>query len=502
MRILILVACFWGNFMISSFAQVHFLKEDFSNQKVIGDGQLLHPTSIRFDDNGTGYLTLKRGIVMVLDTLGKLQATPLLDISEEVVGDADHGLVSIALDPNFLNNGYFYLFYAVDRHYLMTYGTPAYDPSFTIEKQATIGRIARFQADASKGFKELVADSKMILVGKDAHDLSFPILMSSHGMGSLVFAEDGTLLASGGDAGSFQAADFGSSEHTYFEQALQDGIIREKDNIGAFRSQLIDNLAGKIIRIDPETGEGIPSNPFYDAANPASPKSKVWSLGFRNPFRFIIEPGSGSHNPLVGEPGNLYVGDVGSGWWEELNVVQEGGQNFGWPLYEGYWWGWDFWPTLVTNYDAPNEVAATANCPNAFYHFQDLFQEENQQGNYFFSNPCVADKSLAIDSSIPVFTHTRPVITWSNHLWNKPARALVPSFDSLGKALAVPLEESTVNTERVDLTGFSSMPAVYYKEGNFPEVYKEALFVADYSGWIKAFYLDEQKKLILSLIHI
>ena len=83
--------------MISSFAQVHFLKEDFSNQKVIGDGQLLHPTSIRFDDNGTGYLTLKRGIVMVLDTLGKLQATPLLDISEEVVGDADHGLVSICL---------------------------------------------------------------------------------------------------------------------------------------------------------------------------------------------------------------------------------------------------------------------------------------------------------------------------------------------------------------------------------------------------------------------
>ena len=150
------------------------------------------------------------------------------------------------------------------------------------------------------------------MLGKDIADLSFPILMSSHGLGTLAFGEDGTLLASCGDAGSFQAADLGSSEHTYFQQALDDGILREKDNIGAFRSQMIDNLAGKIIRIDPETGEGIPSNPFYDRTLPNAPKSKVWSLGFRNPFRFIVQPETGSHNPMSGQPGTLFIGDVGS----------------------------------------------------------------------------------------------------------------------------------------------------------------------------------------------
>jgi len=93
--------------------QVHFLKEDFNNQKVTGSGELLHPTSILFNADGKGYITLKRGIVRVLDTTGVLLPSPLLDISEEVVGDSDHGLVSMALDPNFEKNGYFYLLYSV-----------------------------------------------------------------------------------------------------------------------------------------------------------------------------------------------------------------------------------------------------------------------------------------------------------------------------------------------------------------------------------------------------
>ena len=109
--------------------QVHFLKEEFNNQKVVGSGELLHPTSILFDAAGKGYITLKRGIVRVLDTTGVLLPTPLIDISEEVVGDSDHGLVSMALDPNFEKNGYFYLLYSVDRHHLLHFGTPEYDLS-------------------------------------------------------------------------------------------------------------------------------------------------------------------------------------------------------------------------------------------------------------------------------------------------------------------------------------------------------------------------------------
>jgi len=44
---------------------------------------------------------------------------------------------------------------------------------------------------------------------------------------------------------------------------------------------------------------------------------------------------AGSHNPANGEPGILYVGGVGWYLREELNIVRAGGENFGWPLFEG-----------------------------------------------------------------------------------------------------------------------------------------------------------------------
>src|SRR6185436_13758813 len=102
-----------------------------------------------------------------------------------------------------------------------------------------------------------------------------PVLHESHSGGSLVFGADRTLLVSTGDGASAQFADAGGS-NTYWAQALLDSIIQEKENVGSFRAQLLSSLNGKILRIDPMTGNGIPSNPFYDASNPQSAKSKVW----------------------------------------------------------------------------------------------------------------------------------------------------------------------------------------------------------------------------------
>ena len=56
----------------------------------------------------------------------------MIDISEEVLGFHDHGMLGFALHPQFNLNGYFYLFYLVDRHHLINYGTPAYNPTITI----------------------------------------------------------------------------------------------------------------------------------------------------------------------------------------------------------------------------------------------------------------------------------------------------------------------------------------------------------------------------------
>ena len=162
-----------------------------------------------------------------------------------------------------------------------------------------------------------------------------PILHESHGTGSLVFGEDGTLLATIGDGASYSSKDEGSANETYYSQALDDGIITAATNIGAYRCQTLDNYSGKILRIDPQTGEGLPSNPYWDAANPTSVASRTWSLGVRNPYRMAIVPESGSHEAGDGNPGVFIFGDVGWGAREEMSVVTGPGLNFGWPKFEG-----------------------------------------------------------------------------------------------------------------------------------------------------------------------
>src|SRR5262249_54921527 len=142
------------------------------------------------------------------------------------------------------------------------------------------------------------------------------------------------LLASCGDGGGL--SDGGSDSTTYYAQALSEGILRPKENIGAFRAQMVDSLNGKIIRINPFNGDGLPSNPFYDPANPRAPRSRVYNLGLRNPFRITLRPETGSHTQSDGFPGVLYIGDVGYFTWEEVSVSTGPGLNFGWPIFEGY----------------------------------------------------------------------------------------------------------------------------------------------------------------------
>ena len=117
----------------------------------------------------------------------------------------------------------------------------------------------------------------------------------------MVFGRDGSLFVSSGDGSNYVGVDH-----------------------RALRAQNLDSLAGKILRIDPITGTGLPDNPFYNASNPNSNRSKVWARGLRNPFRFTVNP-----DP-TGEP---FIGDVGWNNWEEINTGK--GANFGWPCYEG-----------------------------------------------------------------------------------------------------------------------------------------------------------------------
>jgi len=118
----------------------------------------------------------------------------------------------------------------------------------------------------------------------------------NHNGGALAFGPDGYLYIALGDGGA--AGDpFGNA-------------------------QSVDTLLGKILRIDVDSVEpyAIPAdNPFGN---------EIYYYGLRNPWRISFDQPTG----------DLYIGDVGQGEWEEIDYVatgSRGGLNFGWNFYEG-----------------------------------------------------------------------------------------------------------------------------------------------------------------------
>ncbi|MEM9986387.1 MAG: PQQ-dependent sugar dehydrogenase, partial [Bacteroidota bacterium] len=401
--------------------------QGFTHETIIEGRQQIN--GVTFDANGRLYFWEKHGAVFIVED-GQMLSAPLLDIRDEAANWRDHGLLGFALDPGFLNNGYLYALYVVDRYALFHRDDPDYDPHVSEEFAATIGRVTRFTADPATNFTTLIPDSRKVLLG-ETPQTGIPILHESHGVGSLVFGTDGTLLVSTGDAASYLGIDTGGEEGgAYISQALADGIIRPKEDVGAFRAQLIDCHNGKLLRIDPQTGNGLPSNPFYDATAPRAPRSRVWTMGLRNPFRFAILPETGSHDPADGNPGVFMVGDVGFTRWEELTRIGQGGLNGGWPYYEGLRHHPYFWGKRTFNLDAPNPWYDGASCDEPFLAFQDLMQQPNAQGNYLYTHPCRPGEPLP--DSLPTFVHHPPEMDWGNQ-YLEPEIVRTTRFDAQGQ---------------------------------------------------------------------
>jgi glucose/arabinose dehydrogenase len=475
---------FAGVFILYTHAFSQTFPAGFSITDVSSGSTWNAPVGAAFTTDGLKlFVWEKDGRVYVCNRQGSgnyaKQAQAVLNISDEVGGWRDFGLLGFALDPDFSGNGYIYLLYVVDRHHLMTDGLASngYSAATNQYFNATIGRVTRYTTTNSGGNLMVVPSSRKILLGE-------PILHESHGVGGLVFAADGTLLVSCGDGASYNIEDGGSIGHTYFNQALTDGIIRPEENIGAFRSQMLNSHSGKLLRINPDNGDGVSSNPFYDAATPRSPKSRVWALGFRNPFRISIKPGTGSTNPSTGDIGEVYVGDVGWGTWEELNVVKAAGTNFGWPLYEGHTVQSGYMGFNTENGDEPN---AFGSCNGRTkYRFKDLLRQDNEAKDKRVYNPCNSSQLIGNQNR---YIHARPSIDW-RHGQNI---ARVGKFDAGGVAI-----NPTIGTVGSDVVGSPfegncSAGGIWYTgAGNsFPPEYKNTLIIADYGGtWIRRLAMD------------
>jgi glucose/arabinose dehydrogenase len=147
--------------------------------------------------------------------------------------------------------------------------------------------IARFQVSGDPNLADPNTEVKLLGIDQP---------FANHNGGVLAFGPDGYLYAGLGDGGS--AGDpFGNAQKK-------------------------DVLLGKILRIDVDSAEpyAVPAdNPFGN---------EVWAYGLRNPWRLSFDK----------KTGDIYIGDVGQGSWEEIDFLQAGspgGTNFGWNLREG-----------------------------------------------------------------------------------------------------------------------------------------------------------------------
>lgn len=248
-----------------------------------------------------------------------------IDLSDEVGFAGDRGMMGIETHPQFSTNPFVFLLYTED----VVHGPPN-----DFMERAANQRLIRLE-DSNGVVNPL---SRIDLMGGSGND-GPPICFNTHAVGSVKFAHDGSLFVSTGEGAhwNFDDGDFGQDQDPWdFECAEKFG---HEQDIGAFRSQSFKSLSGKILRIKPDTGEGIclgsgyaTPNPFCDG-DPNSIFSKIWALGARNPFRMTVRPFIPGDDG--GFPGVVYFGDVGQGGYEEVNAVYKPGMNFGWPCWEG-----------------------------------------------------------------------------------------------------------------------------------------------------------------------
>ncbi len=238
------------------------------------------PVFLADPDDGSGRLFVveQAGLIRIVVD-GEVLEQPFLDLTGEIeTSGSEQGLLSMAFDPDYAENGRFFV-------------------GYTGLNSTNV--IARFEVSADDP-NQADPDSERILISvEDPY--------RNHNGGLVMFGADGYLYAGLGDGGSG-----GDPEGN---------------------GQNVRVLLGKILRLDvsgdfdsDERAYRIPDdNPFVDQEGAAP---EIWAYGFRNPWRFSFDR----------ETGDLYIGDVGQGAREEISFQaagSPGGENYGWNILEG-----------------------------------------------------------------------------------------------------------------------------------------------------------------------
>lgn len=234
------------------------------------------PVELASPDDNTDriFVVEQKGIIRVFENSSSVQrSTVFLDIEKQVSSGGEMGLLGLAFHPEYKTNGYFYLNYT------------RRNPQETV--------ISRFSVSASNP-NTADPNSETIL-------LRFGQPYDNHNGGKVAFGNDGFLYIGTGDGGSW-----GDPKN---------------------RAQDRTELLGKILRIDVNKPAGKlkysipPDNPY--AGSNLGYREEIYAYGMRNPWRFSFDRNTGK----------LWAGDVGQNKFEEIDIIEKGG-NYGWRIME------------------------------------------------------------------------------------------------------------------------------------------------------------------------
>ena len=225
---------------------------------------LAAPTAMAFAPDGRLFVSQQAGRLRVVTPGGGLKERAFASVSTDTRGA--RGLMGVAFHPDFESNGYVYVYYTAKRPFIHN-------------------RISRFTADPQNPDVALGGEKVILELDRLSDQIN-------HNGGAMHFGPDGKLYVSVGD------------------------------NNRRANAPSLGTLKGKMLRINPD-GTIPEDNPFYAVTEGRN--KAIWARGFRNPYTFDVESGTGK----------MYINDVGEQRWEEINLGKSGA-NYGWPRYEGY----------------------------------------------------------------------------------------------------------------------------------------------------------------------
>ena len=274
-------------------------------RKVVLETNCWNPMELAVLPDGRVLFIERFGAVRIWkpDTKATVQAAHLnvhgsvnaMNARQEDKGSWEAGLLGVALDPNFADNGWVWLYYS--------------------PKEGKGNQVSRFTL---RGDTLDLTSEKVVL------QVAVQREVCCHEAGSLAFDGAGNLFLSTGDNTNPFASD-GYNPTDYRTNRYPWDAARSAGNA--------NDLRGKILRIHPEP-DGTYTIPKGNLFPPGTPNTRpeIFVMGCRNPFRIAVDKATGTLSwGDVGPDAREIKPERGPAGFDEINRTREAG-NFGWPF--------------------------------------------------------------------------------------------------------------------------------------------------------------------------